>query len=99
MIKRLTEPDVLADGLVGRPMSELEYASWRADLVRGYAADMANSGTLPDAQAASQAAAQADQLLPDGLRTPGQSFLCLCAKGEPVATNWICHRHQLGLRR
>jgi GNAT superfamily N-acetyltransferase len=97
MIKKLTEPDKLADGLEGRPMSEAEYAGWRDELVRGYAADMAGSGTLPDAQAAIQAAAQADQLLPDGLRSANQSFLCLCANGAVVATNWVCHRRGTGI--
>jgi GNAT superfamily N-acetyltransferase len=97
MIKKLTEPDKLADGLEGRPMSEAEFAGWCAELVRGYAADLANSGTLPDAQAATQAAAQADQLLPDGLRTANQSFLCLHANGEAVATNWVCHRRGPGI--
>ena len=97
MIKKLTEPGQLQDGLEGRPMSESEYAGWRAELVRGYAADMANSGTLPDAQAATQAAAQADQLLPDGLRTANQSFLCLYANGEAVATNWLCHHRGPGI--
>ncbi len=97
MIKKLTEPDKLADGLEGRPMSEAEFAGWRTELVRGYAADMANSGTLPDAQAATQAAAQADQLLPDGLRTANQSFLCLHANGAAVATNWVCHHRGPGI--
>jgi GNAT superfamily N-acetyltransferase len=97
MIKKLTEPGRLRNGLAGRPMSEPEYADWRAELVRGYAADMANSGTLPDAQAATQAAAQADQLLPDGLRTANQSFLCLYANGEAVATNWLCHHRGPGI--
>ncbi|MGO8961341.1 MAG: GNAT family N-acetyltransferase [Streptosporangiaceae bacterium] len=97
MIKTLTEPGTLADGLESRPMSEPEFASWRADLVRGYAADMANSGTLPDAQAAVLAAAQVDQLLPDGRRTANQSFLSLCAKGEVVATNWLCHHRGPGI--
>ena len=97
MIKKLTEPDKLAGGLEGRPMSGPEYAGWRAELVRGYAADMANSGTLPDAQAATQAAAQADLLLPNGLRTPNQSFLCLYANGAVVATNWLCHHRGPGI--
>lgn len=97
LMKRLTEPEALTDGLTSRPMTEAEYISWRAELVRGYAADMANSGTLPDAQAASQAAAQTDQLLPDGLRTANQSILCLCATGEVVATNWLCHHRGPGI--
>jgi GNAT superfamily N-acetyltransferase len=97
MIKKLTEPGQLQGGLEGRPMSDAEYAGWRAELVRGYAADMASSGTLPDAQAATQAAVQADQLLPDGLLTANQSFLCLYANGEVVATIWLCHNRGPGI--
>lgn len=97
MIRRLAEPGQLAGGLKGRAMSEQEFTSWRAELVRGYAADIASSGSMPEAQAAAQAAAETDALLPDGLRTPNQSFLCLCAEDEVVATNWLCHHRGPGV--
>jgi hypothetical protein len=47
MIKRLSSPGSLADGLAGGPMTEEEFAAWRAELVRGYATDIAGSGALP----------------------------------------------------
>jgi len=79
-------------------MTEEEFVGWRADAVRGYAAGIADSGMLPGAQAAQSAAgAQFDQLLPDGLDTADHSFLCLCAGGEVVATNWIGHHHGPGV--
>ena len=97
MIKELSGPDVLADGLKGRPMTDAEYADWRAAAVRGYAADIAASGSMPSEEAAVAAAEQTDQLLPDGLSTANHTFLCLCADGEAVATNWIGHHYGPGV--
>jgi len=93
LIRELSVVSPLAAGLEGRPMTTAEFAGWRADAVRGYAADMADSGTLPPDEAAAAAVAQFDQLLPDGLATKDHSFLSLCADGEVVATNWIGHHY------
>ena len=97
MIKRLGSPGPLPDGLAGRPMTQDEFTAWRAESVRGYAADISGSGTLPAAEAAVRAAAEFDQLLPAGLSTADHTFLCLDAGGEMVATNWICHRRWPGV--
>jgi GNAT superfamily N-acetyltransferase len=94
MIKAISGPGELADGLEGRSMTDAEFADWRAESVRGYIADIANSGTLPVAQAKIAAETQFDQLLPAGLRTENHSFLCLAAGGEVVATNWIGHHYR-----
>lgn len=97
MIRELADISPLADGLVGRLMTPAEFDEWRALSVRAYADDIANSGTLPADEAAAASAAQFDQLLPAGLATPGHSFLCLCAAGEVVATNWIGHQYAPGM--
>ena len=97
MIKKLPGPGVLADGLSGRPMADAEYADWRAEAERGYAANIAESGSMLPEQAAAAAAAQTDQLLPNGLSTPNHTFLCLCAGDEVVATNWITHHLSPGV--
>ena len=78
-------------------MTDAEYANWRTATERGYAADITASGALSAEQAAAMAADQFAQLLPDGLRTVDQSFLCLCAGGEVVATNWIQHHRSPGV--
>jgi GNAT superfamily N-acetyltransferase len=93
MIKAISGPGVLADGLEGRLMSDAEFADWRAAAVRGYAANITDSGTLPAAQARIRADTQFDQLLPAGLRTDDHSFLSLIAGSEVVATNWIGHHY------
>jgi len=91
MIKRISAPGPLADGLEGRTMTASEFADWRAESVAGYAADLTDSGTLSAADAMASSAAQFDALLPAGLDTKNHSFLCLCAGGEVVASNWIGH--------
>jgi GNAT superfamily N-acetyltransferase len=97
MIKELSGPGVLADGLSGRPMTDAEFADWRAETERGYAADIAASGSMSPEQAATSSAAQTSQLLPDGLRTANHTFVCLCAGDEAVATNWIAHHLMPGV--
>jgi GNAT superfamily N-acetyltransferase len=97
MIKTISRPGKLADGLEGRSMTDAEFADWRAESVRGYAANISDSGTLPPAEAAVAAATQFDQLLPAGLHTENHSFLCLRAGGEVVATNWIGHHREAGV--
>jgi GNAT superfamily N-acetyltransferase len=93
MIKKLSVPGPLAAGLTGRPMTEAEFSDWRAESVRGYAADMADSGSTPEDLALAESERQFDQLLPGGLKTANHSFLCLISGGEVVATNWIGHRY------
>jgi len=91
MIKELRAPAQLADGLEGRPMTDAEFADWRAETIEGYAADMADSGTLSPDDGLASSIAEVDRLLPDGLRTEQHSFLSLLAGGVVVATNWIYH--------
>ena len=97
MIKRISAPGPLADGLEGRPMTAEEFAGWRVESVADFAADLADSGTLSAADAASTAAAQFDTLVPAGLETEDHTFLCLCAGGEVVATNWLAHHFSPGV--
>lgn len=96
MIKRIGGPAPLADGLRWRPMTEPEFADWRARSIESYAAQVAESGSLSADQAAADSAAQYDMLLPDGLATANHTFLCLCAGDNVVATNWICHHRAAG---
>jgi GNAT superfamily N-acetyltransferase len=96
MIKDVRTVAALPDGVTARPMTEAEFADWRAATIRGYAADIADSGSMPASEAAASAAAQTDQLLPDGLHTANHSFLCLVAGGAVVATNWIAHHRMQG---
>ena len=97
MIKEIRAPEDLGRGLEGRPMTDAEFADWRAETVQGYAADIADSGTMSPGDAMTASIAEVDRLLPDGLRTERHSFLCLLVGGEVVATNWIYHRRSPGV--
>jgi ribosomal protein S18 acetylase RimI-like enzyme len=97
MMKALSGPGVLPDGLESRPMTDVEFAGWRAEVVRGYAADVADSGAMTPEEGIQAAEAQTDEILPRGLGTPGHAFLCLCAHGKVVATNWIQHHRSPGV--
>ncbi len=97
MMKALSGPGELPDGLDVRQMTEAEFAGFRADVVRGYAADVTDSGAMTPTEALQAAIAQTDEILPLGLATPGHAFLCLCADGEVVATNWVQHHRSPGV--
>jgi GNAT superfamily N-acetyltransferase len=96
MIKAISEPAELPAGLVGRPMTDAEFADWRAATVAGFAADLADSGTLAADDALAASAAEFDRQLPAGLGTEQHSFVCLCAGTDVVATNWIYHHRSPG---
>jgi GNAT superfamily N-acetyltransferase len=97
MISDMSSAAGLAAGLTGRPMTEAEFAGWRAKVADEYATEIADSGSARPEEAARASAAQFDQLLPAGLDTENHTFLCLEAGGEVVATNWICHHRWPGV--
>jgi len=97
MIKEVRAPEGIGPGLEGRPMTDAEFADWRAETVQGYAADISDSGSMSPGDAMTASIAEVDRLLPDGLRTEQHSFLCLIAAGEVVATNWIYHHRSPGV--
>jgi GNAT superfamily N-acetyltransferase len=97
MIRHVTDCGQLPEGVTGRTMTEDEFADFREETERGYAADIAGSGIMSLEQARAVSAAQMRELLPDGLQTAGHSFLSLCAGGEVVATNWIAHHRWPGV--
>lgn len=77
-----------------RAMTPAEFEAFRHDSIRGYAAEQVASGNWPAEGAEERAIEQTDQLLPQGLDTPG--MLLLTAEGpagEPVGMVWIALRH------
>jgi GNAT superfamily N-acetyltransferase len=92
----LTEPPPLPNGLVGRPMSEPEYAGWHDENLAGYAQDVAGSGVMSSTDAMARAEREFAELLPDGLHTAANSLWVLDAEGRQVASIWICHHLQIG---
>ncbi len=73
-----------------RPMTDAEFALFRARAVRDYATDKVRAGEWPPERSEELAEAQTDQLLPEGTRTPG--MLLLMAETEqdgPVGYAWL----------
>lgn len=96
MVKALAQGIEQPEGVTGRPMTEHEFVKWREDQIVGYASDIAGSGLMSEAEARERSETQIDELLPDGVHTPGHTFLCIEAEGEVVATNWLKHGYGPG---
>jgi len=97
MMKPLTPSDSesakVPPEATGRAMRPHEYGPWRAGQEMVYVDEVVGSGLASRAEAQQAAAKQFDQLLPDGLATENNTFLCVEAQGEVVATNWIGHHY------
>lgn len=76
--------------VVTRPMTSAEFESLRARLVHDYAAEHVAAGNWTAEVAESRAAEQTDQLLPQGVNTPGVIMLMAeTTKGESVGFLWL----------
>jgi hypothetical protein len=56
-----------------RSMTSAEFAAYRERCIRDYAAEQVRAGNWNSSQAEALAAKQTDDLLPDGVDTPGSS--------------------------
>ena len=73
-----------------RPMTAGEFHAYRTRAIHGYASDLVSSGQNAVEDAADRARACFDTLLPDGLRTSGQTLVMLIdgATGDAVGDLW-----------
>jgi ribosomal protein S18 acetylase RimI-like enzyme len=72
-----------------RPMTETEYAELMDRLVTGYAASHVEAGQWAATEARQKAAAEMDQLLPDGVATKDMALMTAEAEGRPVGRLWL----------
>jgi len=79
------------DGVTARPMTESEYPAWLASEKDAYIADIVRAGALDPEQAQQKSDADFARLIPEGMATPGHSFLVLEAAGEVIGTGWLKH--------
>lgn len=76
-------------------MTEAEFEVLKTRLVREYAADHVRAGNWTAEEAQARAADQTGELLPQGLRTPGVSWLVAeTDAGKPIGHVWIGRRPQ-----
>lgn len=97
MVKDVTGDVVLPAGVTGRPMAAAEFGPWRDNEVRGYADELAASGSLTPEQAWARSVTEIDGLLPDGLGTAGDSFWCVADGATVVGMIWLRHAFLPGL--
>ncbi len=80
-------------------MTETEFARFVADAIPGYAADKVASGQWAEAESLELSRAALDELLPQGLNTPGNHFFNVVdGAGRPVGSLWIAAKEQAGRR-
>ena len=74
-----------------RPMTDVEFGTWRASAIESYAADVALASGVPLDLATERSQAEFEELLPDGLATQGSWVLKIVdgADGSDVGTLWI----------
>ena len=72
-----------------RPMTDQEYAVFRPHLEADYGANIATAGGMPEPEARRKAAADLDELLPSGLRTPGHLIWTAFDGTDPVGHLWL----------
>ncbi len=92
MLRRLTRPpgpDVGPGPVTLRPMTRDAYEVFRAGQEVVYAAELARSGTVPEAEARQQADAEMAELLPDGWDTPDQLLYTGFVGSVPVGYLWL----------
>jgi ribosomal protein S18 acetylase RimI-like enzyme len=80
-----------------RPMSASEFAAMRARLVREYAAEQVQTGNWSADEAERRASERTDELLPEGVETPGMLMLTAdTTNGDLVGHVWLALERQLG---
>ena len=73
-----------------RSMSQAEYDAWIEQSIEDYAADKVASGQWAESEALALSRQENDELLPQGLRTPGNHFFMIVdARSHAVGMLWF----------
>ncbi len=79
------------------PMTPDAWAAWREQSIRNYAEDKARAGTWPQDRALERAEHELDELLPQGIATPGHELRSVVAgDGTVVGSLWLGPRDVAG---
>ena len=85
--------------LTVRPMTEAEYAAWRMTVAPAFASEQVAAGRWPADGAAERALREHDEVLWDGVATPGMVLLTgVRGDGTAVGWLWVGLHHPRGLR-
>ncbi len=82
------------------PLTPAEYDAWRDAAIPAYARDKVAAGQWNEAESLDKARAEVDEILPQGLATPGHHLYAIrdAAHVDSVGTLWI-EAQQRGSRR
>jgi hypothetical protein len=76
-------------------MTAGEFAAYRARSIKGYAAEHVRAGNWSPSQAEELAAKETDDLLPDGVDTPGMLLLAAeTASAGLIGIVWVELKHR-----
>jgi GNAT superfamily N-acetyltransferase len=90
MVKRLGPPAAPPAGITVRPMNETEYGPWLARKIDEWTEQVTESGLATAEEAQRQSVEAYREMLPDGLASPGYTWLCLDTLSHPaVASIWL----------
>ncbi|HET7353789.1 MAG TPA: GNAT family N-acetyltransferase [Gaiellaceae bacterium] len=81
-----------------RPMRDEEFADWLPRMRDDYGQAMIDEAGIPPEGAREKAAADIEQLFPDGRPSDEQLVFVIEADGEPVGELWLADRDVLGQR-
>ncbi|WP_328492620.1 GNAT family N-acetyltransferase [Streptomyces sp. NBC_00414] len=96
-LRRIGSRPELADGVTVRPMTPAEYPDWLAYEKAAYVDDIVRSGALAPEEARRKSDLDFAKVIPEGLSTPGNTFLVLEAAGGTIGTGWLKHRYLPGV--
>ncbi|WP_371675592.1 GNAT family N-acetyltransferase [Streptomyces sp. NBC_01276] len=91
MMRAAAERPELPTGLTVRLLTEEEYPGWLAGEQAAYVADIVRSGALTPDQAKAKSDEDFARYLPQGYRTPDQTFYAMEAEGQVIGTGWVNH--------
>ena len=90
MVKRLGHPQALPTGFTVRPMTEVEYGPWLGRKIDEWTEQVSESGLATAEEAQLQSVETFREMLPEGLASPGYTWLCLDTDTDTaVATIWL----------
>ncbi|MFE9451879.1 GNAT family N-acetyltransferase [Streptomyces sp. NPDC006739] len=72
-------------------MTPAEYPEWLTSKKAAYVGDIVRAGALSPEEAVRKSDQDFAKLIPNGLATPGNTFLVLEAAGEQIGTGWLKH--------
>ncbi|MEU3221347.1 GNAT family N-acetyltransferase [Streptomyces sp. NPDC006971] len=93
----VASPPEPLDGITARPMTPDEFPEWLAAEKDSYVHGILRAGALSPEDAVRKSDRDFAKLIPEGLATPGNTFLVLETGGGKIGTGWLKHGYLPGV--